>query len=86
MPGAGFDPTAVGEAFSPEAGKRTKPFAGERGVLLVEMQNKTIAPAIADYTSFKNQLTDAAVSRNTSGIADAIKAQSDITDKRYKFY
>lgn len=86
LPGAGFDPTAVGEAFSPEAGKRTKPFAGERGVLLVEMQNKTIAPAIADYTSFKNQLTDAAVSRNTSGIADAIKAQSDITDKRYKFY
>lgn len=86
LPGAGFDPKAVGEAFSPEGGKRTKPFAGERGVLLVEMQNKTIAPAIADYTSFKNQLTDAAVNRNTAGIADAIKAKSDITDKRYKFY
>jgi peptidyl-prolyl cis-trans isomerase D len=86
LPGAGFDPKAVGEAFSPEAGKRTKPFAGERGVLLVEMQNKTIAPEIADYTSFKNQLTDAAVNRNTASIADAIKAKSDITDKRYKFY
>lgn len=86
LQGAGFDPKAVGEAFSPEAGKRTKPFAGERGVLLVEMQNKTIAPAIADYTSFKNQLTDAAINRNTSGIADAIKAKSDIIDKRYKFY
>jgi peptidyl-prolyl cis-trans isomerase D len=86
LPGAGFDPKAVGEAFSPENGKRTKPFAGERGVLLVEMQNKTIAPAIADYTSFKNQLTDAAVSRSTAGIAEAIKAKSDITDKRYKFY
>jgi len=86
LPGAGFDPKAVGEAFSPEAGKRTKPFAGERGVLLVEMQNKTIAPAIADYTSFKNQLTDAAVNRNTSGVADAIKDKSNITDKRYKFY
>ncbi|HET9053811.1 MAG TPA: peptidylprolyl isomerase, partial [Cyclobacteriaceae bacterium] len=78
LPGAGFDPTAVGAAFSPEAGKRTKPFAGERGVLLVEMQNKTVAPAIADYTAYKNQLTDAAVSRNTSGIAEAIKATSDI--------
>jgi peptidyl-prolyl cis-trans isomerase D len=86
LPGAGFDPKAVGEAFSPEAGKRTKPFAGERGVLVVEMQNKTIAPDIADYTSFKNQLTDAAISRNTAAIADAIKAKSDITDKRYKFY
>lgn len=87
LPGAGFDPIAIGKAFSPEAtGKRTEPFAGERGVLLVEMQNKTIAPAIADYASFKNQLTDAAVSRNTSGIAEAIKATSNITDKRYKFY
>lgn len=86
LPGAGFDPKAIGEAFSAEAGKRTKPFAGERGVLLVEMQNKTIAPAIADYTSFKSQLTDAATGRNTSGIADAIKANAGITDKRYKFY
>lgn len=86
LPGAGFDPKAVGEAFSAEAGKRTKPFAGERGVLLVEMQNKTTAPAIADFTSFKNQLTDAATSRNTAGVADAIKDKSDITDKRYKFY
>lgn len=86
LPGAGFDPLAVGEAFSPENGKRTKPFAGERGVLLVEMQNKTIAPALTDYTSFKEQLTQAATSRNTNGVADAIKDKADITDKRYKFY
>ncbi len=86
LPGAGFDPKAVGEAFSPENGKRTKPFAGERGVLLVEVQNKTIAPAIQDYTSFKDMLIQAATSRNTSGIADAIKDKSNIIDKRYKFY
>lgn len=86
LPGVGFDAKAIGEAFSAEAGKRTKPFVGDRGVLIVEMQNKTIAPAIADYTSFKNQLTEAAVNRNTSGIADAIKEKSNITDKRYKFY
>lgn len=86
LPGAGFDPLAVGAAFSPESGKRTKPFAGERGVLLVEMQNKTIAPAINDYTSFKEQLTQTATSRNTNGIGDAIKDKSNITDKRYKFY
>lgn len=86
LPGAGFDPLAVGQAFAPENGQRTKPFAGERGVLLVEMQTKTVAPAINDYTSFKEQLTQTAISRNTNGIADAIKEKSDITDKRYKFY
>lgn len=86
LQGAGFDPLVIGQAFAPENGKRTKPFAGERGVVLVEMQNKTIAPAIGDYTSYKEQLTQAATSRNTNGIADAIKDKSDITDKRYKFY
>lgn len=86
LPGAGFDALAVGQAFSPESGKRTKAFAGERGVLLVEVQNKTIAPAINDYTSFREQLIQTATSRNTNGIAEAIKDKSNITDKRYKFY
>jgi len=83
---AGFDPKAVGIAFSPEGGKRTKPFAAEKGVLIVEMQNKTIAPAIADYTSYKTQLEQGAQNRNTSGIAEAIKKQANIIDNRYKFY
>jgi peptidyl-prolyl cis-trans isomerase D len=82
----GFDPLAVGTAFSPEGGKRTKPFAAERGVVMVEMQNKTIAPAIADYSSNKAQLEQVAQNRNTSGIAEAIKLKANIVDKRYKFY
>jgi peptidyl-prolyl cis-trans isomerase D len=86
MTTVGFDPLAVGTAFSPEGGKRTEPFAAERGVLIVEMQNKTIAPAIADYTSYKNQLEQAALNRNTMSIADAIKNKANIIDTRYKFY
>ena len=82
----GFDPLAVGTAFSPEGGKRTKPFAAERGVVMVEMQNKTIAPAIADYSANKAQLEQVAQNRNTSGIAEAIKLKANIVDKRYKFY
>ncbi len=82
----GFDPLAVGTSFSPESGQRTKPFASERGVLLVEVQNKTIAPAPADYTSYKAQLEQAAQNRNTSGIAEAIKQRANIIDNRYKFY
>jgi peptidyl-prolyl cis-trans isomerase D len=86
MTSVGFDPLAVGTAFSQEGGKRTKPFAGERGVLMVEVQNKTVAPAIADYASYKTQLEQEAINRNTSGIADAIKLKANIVDKRYKFY
>jgi peptidyl-prolyl cis-trans isomerase D len=82
----GVDPIAVGTAFSPESGKRTKAFAGARGVVLVEMQNKTIAPALPDYTTYKDMLEQMARSRNTSNIAEAIKINANIIDNRYKFY
>jgi peptidyl-prolyl cis-trans isomerase D len=83
----GLDPQAVGVAFSPEGGNRTKPFAGERGVLIAEMKNKTIAPAIADYTAYKNQLLQSGRYRTmSSSMADAIKDKANIEDNRYKFY
>jgi peptidyl-prolyl cis-trans isomerase D len=86
MTSIGVDPIAVGTAFSPESGKRTKAFAGERGVVLVEMQNKTIAPALPDYTTYKSTMEQMARSRNTSSIAEAIKTNANIVDNRYKFY
>lgn len=86
LPTVGFDPLAVGSAFALEGGKRSKPIAGENGVLIIETQNKTIAPATGDYTAYKNQLEQTAVNRNSIGISEAIKENSNIVDKRYKFY
>jgi peptidyl-prolyl cis-trans isomerase D len=86
MTSVGFDPLAIGTAFSPEGGKRTKPFSADKGVLIVEMLNKTIAPAIADYSSYKTSLEQAATNKNTNGIAEAIKKNANIIDNRYKFY
>lgn len=82
----GFDPAAVGVAFSLEGGQRSKPISGETGVVIFEMQNKTIAPAIGDYTMFKNQLEQTANRTNSFNIAEAIKEAANIEDKRYKFY
>jgi peptidyl-prolyl cis-trans isomerase D len=82
----GFDPTAVGKAFSLEGGQRAKPFAGETGVIIFEMQNKTIAPSIGDYTMFRNQLEQTANRTNSFNIAEAIKEAANINDKRFKFY
>ena len=45
LPTVGFDPIAVGTAFSLENGKQSKPLAGENGVVVIELANKTIAPA-----------------------------------------
>ncbi len=85
MPTVGFDPKSVGVAFSLENGARSKPFAGENGVVIIEMQNKTIAPAIADFTVYKTQLLQTAKNQSYN-IAEAIKEKSDIVDERYKFY
>lgn len=82
----GFDPVAVGVAFSLEDGKRSTPYAGENGVAIIETQSKTLAPAIGDYTIYKGQLMQSASNRNTVSIADAVKQDAQIEDKRYKFY
>jgi len=86
LPSVGLDPVAVGKAFSLENGKRTAPFAGENGVLIIELQNKTIAPAVGDYTTFKNQLLQGLNGRSSFGIAEAIKEAAKIEDKRYRFF
>jgi peptidyl-prolyl cis-trans isomerase D len=86
LPTAGFDPTAVGVAFSLENGKRSKAFAGENGVLVIELQNKTIAPSIADYAAYKAQLEQTTQNRSSFNIGEAIKEASDIEDHRYKYY
>lgn len=83
---AGFDPIAVGKAFSLDNGKRSQPFVGENGVLIIEMQNKTIAPAVGDYSMFKNQALQSLNNQSGFNIVEAIKDASKIEDKRYKFY
>jgi peptidyl-prolyl cis-trans isomerase D len=86
LPTAGFDPKAVGAAFALENGKRSAPIIGENGVLIIELQNKTIAPAAADYTMYKMPLQQNTQSRGSFNIVEAIKDHADIVDKRYKFY
>lgn len=86
LPTVGFDPQAVGLAFSLENGKRSKPLAGENGVVIMELQNKTIAPALNEYSLYKEQLEQNSSNRGSFSIAEAIKEKADVTDKRYKFY
>ncbi len=86
LPSVGLDPIAVGKVFSLENGKRSEPFAGENGVLVVELQNKTIAPAVGDYTMFKNQLLQGLNGKAAYSISEALKQGANIEDKRYKYF
>jgi peptidyl-prolyl cis-trans isomerase D len=82
----GFDPIVVGLGYSLESGQRSKPFAGENGVVIIEIQNKTVAPEIADYSLYKNQLEQNVRNRSSFNIAEAIKENANIADRRYRFY
>ena len=86
MVSVGFDPVAVGRAFSLESGKRSEPFKGENGVLVVELNNKTIAPEVADYSTYKNQLTQTMSGRSSYTISEALKEAAKIQDRRFKFF
>jgi len=82
----GFDPGAVGKAFSLKPGQKTKAFIGENGVLMLELINKVDAPVIADYSQYKNQLKQMQANRIKYAVGEAIREASKIEDKRYKFY
>lgn len=86
LPNVGFAPEAVGKAFALKSGEQTEPFASENGVLVIEMISITPAPQIADYSMYKQQLTEQYENSVSFNIADAVKEYADIKDRRYKFY
>ena len=83
---AGIDPAALGKAFGLKTGKRTKPFAGEAGVLVMETTSLTSAPAVADYALYKNQIQQNNTTRLGFYINEAIKEAAKVEDRRAKFY
>ncbi len=86
LPSVGFDPVAVGKAFSLASGGKSEPFASENGVFIIEMENKTVAPEIADYATYMTQLEQERRNRAATNISEAIKEFADIKDERYKYY
>lgn len=86
LPSVGFDPIAIGSVFALESGETSAPIMGENGVVVVRMDNKTIAPDVADYSIFKSQLEQQVNGRVGYGISEAIKDAADIQDERYRFY
>jgi len=83
---AGPDAVALGRISGMKVGKRSKPFVGDNGVFIVEKTGQLNAPALADYSSYKNQIAAMATQRTSFYINEAIKENAKLVDKRYKFY
>ncbi|RSK47975.1 peptidylprolyl isomerase [Hymenobacter rigui] len=85
IPGLGSEPVAVGKAFGLKPGQKSKAFAGEQGVLIVEPVTATPAPA-ADAKAAKLQLTGQRTARADGLIYEAIKQHANVKDNRTKFF
>ena len=82
---AGFDAIALGKLFGQKVGKRTKPFAGETGVFVIETSNKIAPPAITDYKTFKDQIAQRIGLGRTGYIGEQIiRENAKIIDNRSK--
>ncbi len=86
LPTVGFDPKIVGSIFSLDNGKTSAPLKGENGVVVIETQNKTVAPELNVYDNYKDQLAQNTFNFSSMNIAEAIRQHADIEDERYKFY
>lgn len=86
MTSVGFDPVVIGSVFSLENGKRSLPILGENGVVVLDLQTKTEAPGMGDYSIFKNQMLTTLNNRGGYYITEALKDAAKIEDKRYKFF
>jgi peptidyl-prolyl cis-trans isomerase D len=83
---AGPDAIALGRIAGLKNGKRSTVFVGDNGVFIAEKTGGVVAPALADYSLYKNQLQMMGVQRSSFYINEAIKENAKIVDKRYKFY
>lgn len=83
---AGPDAIALGRMAGLKNGKRSAVFVGENGVYVAEKTGGAPAPALADYSTYKNQIQSMGTQRASFYINEAIKEAAKIEDKRYKFY
>ncbi len=91
--GVGYAPEAVGLAFALEEGERTAPFVTDNGVLMMQLNEKTIAQPLEDYEPYKSAVTNARRGFRRredpfvdQRIYDVLVQFADIEDNRYKFF
>jgi peptidyl-prolyl cis-trans isomerase D len=84
--GLGFDPIATGKAFGLKQGARSKPFEGQTGVVIVELQQIEKINFTGDMSGVKKQMENMRSGRAEGSVFQLIRDRSDIQDNRVKFF
>ena len=84
---AGIDAIAMGKIFGSKLNVVGKPFVGQNGVFQTKKTAETIAPDIADYNQYKEQIRQRIGVYGSASAADqAVRESSDIVDNRAKMF
>lgn len=85
---AGVAPEAIGAAFAlKNVGDKTKAYVVDnQGVVVVELKSISAAAEIGDYTSYENQILQAAVAAIQGKLRQAVVDRVEVVDERYKFF
>lgn len=86
LPGATSEPKVVGAAFFLEKGKVSRPIAGEKGVYVVEVTNRTEAAPLNSYRMIAARKTKERSAQATSRLVEALKSSAEVEDNRAAFY
>jgi peptidyl-prolyl cis-trans isomerase D len=82
----GLAPEAVGVAFSMENGEKTKPFALDNGVIVIELVNRVEPAEISDYVPYQGQIEQKRQAGMPLAIDETVKELAKIQDERYRFF
>lgn len=86
LPGAGEDKKVVGAAFALDKGATSKLIAGKNGVYMIEILEKTPAPAKDTYLTEMNTLRNQRAANGANAVFEALKSAATIKDNRGLFY
>jgi peptidyl-prolyl cis-trans isomerase D len=65
----------------------TKPFAGDNGVFMMKKLDETLAPEIADYSKYKDDISlKVGVYGNAQAADQAVREAAEIVDRRSKIF
>ena len=84
----GNAPEAIGAVFALQnPGDWTAPHVvAEEGVIMIQMNSRSEAAEIGDYTSYENQIIRDATTRANTALSESVIDKVDITDERYKYF
>ena len=87
IPGAGIEPKVIAASSITEQGKISEPIAGNQGVYLILVNNRTTEEVTPDMVAQgKQALQQSNMYRANYQAIQAILKNGEIVDQRYKFY